>query len=670
MDIVMRGVRGSIATPTPETSFYGGNTACLEVRADSGLKLFLDAGTGLRSAWPNPPFNGEAHIFLTHGHADHIIGLWFFKPLHMPGWTTNLYLPEWLTHLPDYFYQCGFFPVPFDQLKGRVIRHPVKGGDRLTLSPEVVVEAFQAHHSGGGLGYRVLTDDSVFVYTGDYEILPGEAAKKAAEDLLRGADLAVVDAQYNLADYMRGYGHSTWEDWLEAAARAGIKRLVLTHHDPTRSDQELDKLDDSLSELAYSEGLKVQVGREGLRLVLGGTTRAMPRKPDRLFQYLEEVSAYRYESAVLDRVLTKARDITRADAGAIFLVEGDELVLAYTHNDSLFSADEAHRHAYDNHRLPLDETSIAGYVAVNGQHLNLLDVRAIPDWAPYRYNADLDQATGYITVSMLALPFINSSGQTLGVMQLLNSLDPLYRTPSPFSLDMERYSRVLAREVSGILARSAMERSGIFGILRVGTGHDPFETGHHAERVGAIASEIFHVWAARHGHTPKAIRHEKGRLRLAAMLHDIGKVGLSDLLLMKKEGAFTPEEIIAMRDHTRLGASILDNDPGEIATLAREIALHHHQRWDGQGYAGSTDEGRLAGKDIPLMARITALADVFDALISKRSYKDPWTFEEAFAYMREAAGSHFDPELVDCLEEVGDLLPLIFKRFPDKFSEK
>ena len=290
MDVLMRGVRGSIATPTPETSLYGGNTACLEVRADNGQGLFLDAGTGLRGAWPNPPSSGEAHVFLTHGHADHIVGLWFFQPLHMPGWTTYLYLPEWLMLLPDFFCQCGFFPVPFDQLKGRVIRCPIKAGDSLTLSSGVAVEAFAAQHPGGCLGYRATADGSVLVYTGDYEILPGEGAKKAAENILRGADLAVVDAQYNSADYQPGFGHSAWEDWLEAAAQAGVKRLVLTHHDPNRSDHELGLLEKSLLELTGGHDLKVQVAHDGLRLILGAAGPRGPADPK------QPLSQYSYRS--------------------------------------------------------------------------------------------------------------------------------------------------------------------------------------------------------------------------------------------------------------------------------------------------------------------------------------------------------------------------------------
>jgi response regulator RpfG family c-di-GMP phosphodiesterase len=162
-----------------------------------------------------------------------------------------------------------------------------------------------------------------------------------------------------------------------------------------------------------------------------------------------------------------------------------------------------------------------------------------------------------------------------------------------------------------------------------------------------------------------AIHREKGRLRIASMLHDIGKVGVSDLVL-KKPGKLTEEEFAIMRSHTALGAAILASDTGDIAPLAREIALHHHQKWNGKGYAGSTDAGRLAGEAIPLGARITAIADVFDALVSPRCYKKPWTFEEALDLLRREAGEHFDPALTECLAGILDLLHPIYERFPDK----
>jgi len=131
----------------------------------------------------------------------------------------------------------------------------------------------------------------------------------------------------------------------------------------------------------------------------------------------------------------------------------------------------------------------------------------------------------------------------------------------------------------------------------------------------------------------------------ATPMHDVGKIGIPDKILLKP-GKLDKEEWEVMKTHTTIGGHILDDDNSDLLILGKEIALTHHERWDGTGYP----EG-LSGENIPLSGRIVAIADVFDALISKRTYKDAWTVDKAAKLILESSGTHFDPKLTSIFEQ-------------------
>ena len=132
-------------------------------------------------------------------------------------------------------------------------------------------------------------------------------------------------------------------------------------------------------------------------------------------------------------------------------------------------------------------------------------------------------------------------------------------------------------------------------------------------------------------------------VEVAAPLHDLGKIGIPDAILLKR-GRLTEEEFAIMRTHPQIGYEILRDSPSRFIQLGASIALHHHERWDVGGYPHG-----LKGEDIPRAARIVALADVFDALLSERPYKSAWSHDEAVAYVRAHSGSFFDPACVAAL---------------------
>jgi putative two-component system response regulator len=155
----------------------------------------------------------------------------------------------------------------------------------------------------------------------------------------------------------------------------------------------------------------------------------------------------------------------------------------------------------------------------------------------------------------------------------------------------------------------------------------------HTTRVGELASLI----AAQLGHSEA----EVDQIRIAARLHDIGKIGLSDSILMKP-GRLAPAEFLAQEKHTLIGANILAGSRFPVLRLAEQIALAHHERWDGTGYPHG-----LCGDEIPISARIVSVADVFDALTHKRAYKPAWRVEDALAEIVHQRGLMFDPAVVD-----------------------
>jgi putative two-component system response regulator len=144
------------------------------------------------------------------------------------------------------------------------------------------------------------------------------------------------------------------------------------------------------------------------------------------------------------------------------------------------------------------------------------------------------------------------------------------------------------------------------------------------------------------------------KLLQAAPMHDIGKIGIPDHILLKP-GRLDDEEMRVMQQHPRIGAEILANTNSELIQLAHSVALYHHEKWDGTGYPA-----QLKGEAIPIEGRIVAVADVFDALTNKRPYKEAWTVEKTMALINEQSGKHFDPQVVDALvRELDNVMQMV-----------
>jgi HD-GYP domain-containing protein (c-di-GMP phosphodiesterase class II) len=389
---------------------------------------------------------------------------------------------------------------------------------------------------------------------------------------------------------------------------------------------------------------------------------------------------------LLDKILTEARGILNADAGSIQIREGNELVFSHVQTESIQKKlPSGQKLPYISFRTKINRKSISGYVALTGEILNLPNAYEIPADAPYRFDPTSDQRSGYLTRSMITIPLINNRNEVLGVMQIINALDhgdggicadDALLNCGPFDSSDEMIALHFANIASMILQRAQMTRALILRMISMAELRDPKETGAHVNRVASYSVEIYEAWSRRKNVPRAEVDQKKDILRMAAMLHDVGKVAVSDLIL-KKPARFTPEEFNIMKTHTYQGARLFKYRQSEFDEMSAEVALTHHENWDGTGYPGRIDldtgeplekntDGTpvtLKGEEIPIFGRIVALADVFDALSSKRVYKEAWEPDAVLKEIREMSGKKFDPELVDIFFDILDSIRNIAMRY-------
>jgi putative two-component system response regulator len=206
-------------------------------------------------------------------------------------------------------------------------------------------------------------------------------------------------------------------------------------------------------------------------------------------------------------------------------------------------------------------------------------------------------------------------------------------------LEMERnqYEERLELQVRERTAEIRATQEQVIIHLVTASGYRDEETGEHIRRMGEYAA----ILAEAVGWDAKAT----DEMRLAASMHDVGKIGVSDAIL-RKPGKLSSEEFELMKEHTRIGARILEGSQIALLNLAHDIALYHHEKWNGGGYPLG-----LRGDDIPLCARIVAVCDVYDALVSDRVYRPAMPEAKALAIIREGRGEHFDPHILDLFLE-------------------
>jgi len=238
------GVRGSAATPGPSTVEYGGNTACVELETSGGEAVVFDGGTGIRELGLRTKAQ-RIHLFLTHFHWDHIQGIPFFAPLYNPANHVTIYSTQFSAPLKPALTGLmaePYFPVKFEAVGAKV--DLVDLGSSAAKVGALTIRPFEANHPQGACGYRMEAAGVSAVYSPDRE--HGHARlDPVLIDAARGASVLIVDSQYTPEEYAshQGWGHSTWAESVHLAREAGVKTLVLFHHDPAHNDEMLSEIE-------------------------------------------------------------------------------------------------------------------------------------------------------------------------------------------------------------------------------------------------------------------------------------------------------------------------------------------------------------------------------------------------------------------------------------------
>jgi len=290
MSLTLRfwGTRGSIPSPGLATSRYGGNTPCVELRTAGGRLVILDAGTGIRELGRSlmAGANGEGvegDIFLTHAHWDHIQGIPFFAPLFHKGNHFTIWGSRSLQTSIDQVVRDQMspvvFPVSFEELQAQIDFQELAEERRAGVGYEVA--AIGVRHPGGALGYRFTERNETgggLVYVSDNELSAVAKYDTPAEwrrtfvQFVQGAAVLIHDTMYRAEEYSSfvGWGHSTYEDAVELAIEASVDRLVLFHHHPERTDDEVDRCVASCREMVQARGARLEIlaAAEGMTLTV------------------------------------------------------------------------------------------------------------------------------------------------------------------------------------------------------------------------------------------------------------------------------------------------------------------------------------------------------------------------------------------------------------------
>jgi Response regulator containing a CheY-like receiver domain and an HD-GYP domain len=366
-----------------------------------------------------------------------------------------------------------------------------------------------------------------------------------------------------------------------------------------------------------------------------------------ILEYAAKIANERDLNRLLMLMADMGREMVKADRCSVWLVDDQK--------DELWTPVA---HGVDEIRIPRG-AGLVGLAIETGKPIFIDDAYTNEEYREVLKSGALqtDRKTRYRTRSIMVIPFRDNEGGVMGAYQAINKCSG----ERPFDeKDLEYLT--LAASYSGKSLESAMlaheieetQKEIIFTMGAIGEMRSR-ETGNHVKRV---AEYSYHIALAL-----GMSREEAELLKMASPMHDIGKVAIPDAVLAKP-GRLTEAEYEIMKTHTTIGYNLLKNSRRRILKAAAVVAEQHHERWDGTGYPN-----RLKGEDIHIYGRITAAADVFDALISDRVYKKAWELPRVLELFEKESGAHFDPRVVDALMSCLPDLLAVRDRYRDAVSD-
>ncbi|HBY20120.1 MAG TPA: MBL fold metallo-hydrolase [Clostridiales bacterium] len=263
------GVRGTYPVACKQMLKYGGNTSCVYMKADRE-DLIFDAGTGIIVLGKEfEKQRMDANIFITHMHIDHIQGLTFFMPMFMEEKNTfKIYCKDTKNlNFKEHFYDFvkePLFPFTPKDFKANMDFRSISQSEIIDVSETVKVHMIDNNHPDGGISYKIICNNKSCCYITDNEIINENRDK--FKSFMQNADVAIIDATYNLEEYetKKGWGHSTWETIVKLAKEANVKQLFLFHHEPTRTDKELDQIQRKVRRVFKN----AYCAKEGVRVIV------------------------------------------------------------------------------------------------------------------------------------------------------------------------------------------------------------------------------------------------------------------------------------------------------------------------------------------------------------------------------------------------------------------